>query len=138
MKLKPLALISISLLNVSVQAGDVKEVERFNLASVPRLAAAPTVDGTVGKAEWYAATLMPRLINATDGSVDAQRSRAYVAYDDTNLYVAFQFDRPPHALLPAESDTFVLLLDPAHEHKTTVTFAGNVAGPKSGKDWQYK
>src|ERR1041385_7388760 len=109
MKLKPLALISICLLNASVQAGDVKVVERFNLASGARVTAAPAIDGRVGKAEWYGATLMPRLINATDGSTDAQRSRVYIAYDDKNLYVAFQLDRPPNAILPAESDTFALL-----------------------------
>ena len=119
------------------RAGDVKETGRFNLASVPRLTTAPKIDGVVGKIEWYGATLMPRLINAADGSVDTQRSRVYIAYDDKNLYVAFQIDRPPNAITPAESDTVALLLDPAHEHKAPTTFSGNVARTVAGEGWQY-
>lgn len=113
----------------AAHAGDVKETGRYNLAPIPHMATAPKIDGEVGKAEWYGATLLPRLIDATDGQIAALRSRVYVAYDDMNLYVAFQIDRPAAALLPVESDTFQLSLDPAHEHKAVSAFAGNVAGP---------
>src|SRR4051794_35626694 len=112
----PLALLG--LFSGAAQAGDVNQTGRYSLAPVARLSTTrPTVDGIVDKLEWYGATLLPRLIGETDGSVAQLRSRIRIAYDDANLYVAFQIDRPPNSLQPDASDTVSLLLDPAHEHK---------------------
>jgi hypothetical protein len=117
--------------------GDVKDTARYGLMAIPKIAAAPKIDGTVDKREWYGASLFPRLIGAADGAVAARRTRVYAAYDDANLYIGFQIDRPPNSLAPAEADTVALLLDPAHEHKAAAAFVGNVTGAVSGKDRKF-
>jgi hypothetical protein len=118
------------------QAGDVEQVERFALSPAARISA-PKIDGKVDKVEWYGATLLPRLINQSDGAVDGLRGRVYLGHDDATLYIAFQFDRPPIALIPAEADQVQILLDPGHHHKSPAVYVGNVAGPVSGKAWTY-
>src|SRR5262245_33452703 len=75
----------------TVRAGDVKDTLRFNLTPVPLVATPPKVDGTVEKREWYGASLLSRLILAERGVAGDARSRVYLCYDATNLYIAFQF-----------------------------------------------
>lgn len=118
-------------------AGDVQDTLRYNLTPVPLVATPPKIDGVVDKREWYGASLVPRLILAQKGVAADARSRVYLSHDATNLHVAFQFDRPENALVPQPGDLFEMFLDPAHDHKAAVAFAGTVAGPVSGKDWQY-
>src|SRR5262249_8870034 len=75
---------------------------------------------------------------AADGAVAQLRTRVFAAYDDKNLYVAFQIDRPTNSLKPGTSDSVSVLLDPAHDHKAPLNFSGTVEGPIAGKDWEYK
>src|SRR5687767_11067955 len=86
------------------RAGDVAMTDRYSLAGIPQIKTAPTIDGAVGKREWYGAALLPRLISTEEGGIAEQRSRVFVAYDAQTLYVAFQFDRPVNAVAPEASD----------------------------------
>ena len=76
------------------QGGDAEMTDRYSLTGIPQLKTPPTIDGEVGKREWYGAALPPRMISTDEGGIAEQRSRVFVAYDAQNLYVAFQFDRP--------------------------------------------
>ncbi len=134
----------------------------------PRLALAPTpkppaIDGTVGEAEWRAASTAREFIGvdapkwkgvAGFDYVSAQTT-VHVTYDARKLYVAFRCDEPEIETLAVNSqplrdqplwrdDCVELFVRPAgakrYAHfiinsKGYVYDALQVAGEKSGKDW---
>ena len=50
------------------------------------------IDGRVDEAEWQGARGTAAFVNTTDGSPSELRATARVAYDDDNLYVAFEVE----------------------------------------------
>ena len=72
--------------------------------SVPKLAKAPTIDGTVDAAEWRDAAMAPRFVMLDDGEghdrLTGEEKKIYWGYTDGALYLAFQIQRP--AGLPVE------------------------------------
>ncbi len=153
-----LLVVLMLMLCADLRGGDIKFTDRFNLASAPRIAKAPTIDGAVDKREWYGAAMLPQLILADSGIASDDRARVLVAYDDTNLYIAFQFDRPENARTPSaahtqhdadvwEDDSVEVVLDPGHQHTRQWSFGGNAASAtwdRKGDDlaanpaWQFK
>jgi len=78
-----------------------------NLAvSVPPLAAAPTLDGTVDPAEWVSAGMMPRLIeyDREDRLMD-DTTKFYIGYTKDALWLAWQIQRPKDAVAPKATIT---------------------------------
>ena len=67
------------------------------VVSVPRLAAAPTIDGTIGPSEWDGATRITGLLDASTGEAAEHQSVMYLGYDAEYLYVAMTGDMTPYA-----------------------------------------
>jgi hypothetical protein len=69
--------------------------------SVPKLAKAPTLDGTVDPAEWAGAGMAPRLngFEREDRLMD-ETQRFYWGYTDDALWLAWQIQRPKDAVAP--------------------------------------
>jgi Glycoside hydrolase 123, N-terminal domain len=68
--------------------------------ALPKLSTAPTIDGTVNRAEWLTAAQLGPLKCGRPGVADNLRRDVFIGYDDTNLYIAFQLYRPASALTP--------------------------------------
>ena len=122
-------------------AGDPKDLRRYNLIAVPKIAVAPKIDGLVEKREWYGASMLPRLIRAGKGTTSEECVRLYLCHDTNAVYIAFQIDRPDNALAPQPEDVVKLAFDAAHTHKTAVVLGGNVESKASGPagvQWQFK
>src|SRR5436190_23950221 len=63
--------------------------------SVPRLAKAPTLDGTVDPAEWAGAAMMPRMVTfESDDHLTDEVGKFYIGYTDDALWLAWQIQRP--------------------------------------------
>ncbi|MGA2618240.1 MAG: glycoside hydrolase domain-containing protein [Thermoguttaceae bacterium] len=67
------------------------------VVTIPRLAAAPTIDGTIGPGEWDCAARITGLIESQTGEVAADQSAMYLGFDANYLYVAMTGDMPPYA-----------------------------------------
>ena len=74
--------------------------------SVPPLAQAPKLDGTVDPAEWAGAGMMPRLV-FYDGEdrVTDEAGKFYLGYTEDALWLAWQIQRPKHAIAPQANIT---------------------------------
>jgi len=69
--------------------------------SVPKLAQAPTLDGTVDPAEWAGAGMMPRMVTfESDDHLTDEVGKFYIGYTDDALWLAWQIQRPKDALAP--------------------------------------
>jgi hypothetical protein len=54
----------------------------------------PTIDGFVNTDEWSEAAMVEGLTLLADGSPEPFRTRAWIGYDRTNIYIAFVCDDP--------------------------------------------
>ncbi len=69
--------------------------------SVPKLAQAPTLDGTIHPDEWAGAGLAPRLVVfEREERLTDEKGKFYFGYTDDALWVAWQIQRPKDALAP--------------------------------------
>jgi hypothetical protein len=118
---------------------------RFPVAGVPRVDRAPQVDGRVEEAEWAAAALLPDLMTSEarqhEGAAPRYRTRVWLQYDATALYVACRAEYPDWAAEPppppprrdyssGHESHVDLFLNPtaAREHGEMWHFAGNASG----------
>ena len=70
-------------------------LEGIPRTSIPRLTAAPVIDGTLDDAAWEGAASIEQLQVATDGVPQTPGgTQVRLAYDDKHLYVAFHCDDP--------------------------------------------
>lgn len=142
------AVMFFALLAGNSWAGDVAVWKRHPIVTAPYLAQAPKIDGQVERAEWQAAATLGLLKVEPEGAAGEQRQTVYVGYDDANLYVGFQLERPAGALvpqMPAEAghvddwragDQVELCLDVGHTHTTYynfVLYANGAFGEGQGK-----
>ena len=84
-------------------ASDTNEVDkpyRYLYVSGPKLAKAPTIDGTVNADEWAGAGMAPRLYHLEEDRLMDLESKFYFGYTDEAFYLAFQIQRPEGAIEP--------------------------------------
>ena len=89
--------------------------------------ATPTVDGRLDEPCWADARAIARFAVHTGARLAAARTRAWLAYDDDKLYVAFECPHPDTAALRAQAtrhdgdvwldDSIEVFLDPQHGHR---------------------
>lgn len=76
---------------------------RFPLISAPKMAAAPTIDGEVDKAEWSGAAQSAPLVlwrGDNPGAITDDPAVYWIGYTDDALQLAFRFARPAYAVEP--------------------------------------
>lgn len=61
----------------------------------------PTIDGFVNADEWSEAAMVEGLTLLADGSREPFHTRAWIGYDQTNIYIAFVCDDPNPSLIRA-------------------------------------
>src|ERR1043166_2387248 len=105
--MKPTLIASVAVLWVAIAStsfADEKLHERpFRSlsVSVPKLAQAPTLDGTVDAAEWAGAGMMPRMLTfESDDHLSDEAGKFYIGYTDDALWLAWQIQRPKDAVAP--------------------------------------
>jgi hypothetical protein len=87
----------------------------------PRISSPPTIDGKLDDATWQLVPWTPDFPHSMNYSAPMHRTRAKLAWDDTNLYVAFDVvdddiqSRDPKSGLPYEHDDDPLYLSEAVE-----------------------
>ena len=91
------AAVSLLALGSILRAADTPKVDRpyrYLYVSGPKLAKAPTIDGTVNPDEWAGAGMAPRLVifEREERLMDSQ-AKFYFGYTDDALWVAWQFVR---------------------------------------------
>ncbi len=107
--------------------------------AVPRLPAAPVVDGAVDDQVWRQAALVETLRNTQTGDPVTPGTRVWVGYDDRALYVAFACDEPMMDRLVVErsgrdaqevwlDDGVEVFLDPSGRRERYAHFIVNAAG----------
>ncbi|MDH4218056.1 MAG: carbohydrate binding family 9 domain-containing protein [Candidatus Aminicenantes bacterium] len=102
-----------------------------------------TIDGVLDEDVWkqkgYSDFIMS---DPTDGAQPTEKTEVWIAYDDTNLYVAARlYDSNPELITSrlgrrddfVESDWFIFAVDPYYDRRTGYQFAVNPAG--SIVDW---
>jgi hypothetical protein len=113
MKTLPLLLAAALLPALAAEPAPAAEAHdpswRFPLLSIPRLARAPTTDGTVGDAEWQAATLLPAPVSMDptrrNGLPPRERTWVWMGYTADALHMAWRQDLPPEELPVAPKAT---------------------------------
>lgn len=68
-----------------------------NLFTIPTLADAPAVDGTVSEREWTGAALLPPAGRAADGVSPAHDTRVWMGWRDATLFLALRQQLPANA-----------------------------------------
>jgi hypothetical protein len=136
-------------------AGDMKEWRRYPLATAPRMAQAPEIDGKVERAEWQGAALLGPLKSGPEGVADGLEREVYVGYDDTNLYIGFRLARPAGAPKPTApepgghvdnwrgGDSVEICIDPDHTQRSCFNFVlysngafgEGIANPGVDRNW---
>ena len=116
------------------QGGDVADWKRHPLTTVPYMTEPPSIDGDVKREEWQRAATLGPLMILPDGVSDELRRRVWVGYDQKQIYIAFDIERPEHVrkpLVPANTgridkwgkgDFIELMLDTGHDHKEYYDF----------------
>jgi len=104
----------------------------------PRLAVAPTIDGTVGDAEWAGAAALGPFVLAGSGGMPSLTTEAFIGYTDEGVFVSARlFDPAPmqiHCYATARDgavstdDSFALLLDSTGSGASFLHMAVNAAG----------
>jgi hypothetical protein len=61
-------------------------VQRLTVVRTPK---APTIDGKINAGEWRYATAVSGFVNLADATLADERTTAYMTYDQTHLYLAF-------------------------------------------------
>ena len=142
----------------SVQAASeikAQDWRRYPYHTVPRLAKAPVVDGTISAAEWQAAGGIGPLVSPGEGLADEYERSTYIGYDEQNLYIAWRIERPAAVRQPQVpeqtghidnwrvGDKIEIFLDIANAEKEVLNFvvypngahAEGVGRPSIDKHW---
>ena len=100
--------------------------------------ATPKLDGKLDDACWADDRAIVDFAVHTGDKLPTEKIRAWLAYDDSNLYVAFHCPRPEGATLRAEAiehdgkawldDSIEVFLDPWHNHDNYYQFSVNCRG----------
>jgi hypothetical protein len=117
------------------KAQELKVVQAFRLASPVRL------DGLLEEEDWRAASHVPVTdflqSDPVDGAPASERTEVWVAYDDSNLYVAaYCRDSDPKGVIGllgrrdslVDSDWFFFAVDPYFDRRSGYLFGVNPAG----------
>jgi len=106
-----------------------------------RASAPPSIDGTIGLAEWAGAATAGSFLQYSPrrGDAASQPTQVLVTYDSTHLYVAFrvseadeptaQLTRRDAALL--DDDAVTILLDTYHDRRSGYYFTTNLLGTQA-------
>src|SRR5436190_2145953 len=95
-----LLICSVSILTFAADTNVVDKPYRYLYVSGPKLAKAPTMDGTVNADEWAGAGMAPRLYHIEEDRLLDLESKFYFGYTDEAFYLAFQIQRPEGAIEP--------------------------------------
>jgi hypothetical protein len=119
-------------------------LDHFQALLCPRLTVAPKIDGRLDDTCWQG---VPGAADfqRNDGQGQArEQTRAWLAYDDKNLYVALECqESEPQTLISLvdqdggevwRDDSVEVFLDRNHDHQSYTQYVANVAGYKSGID----
>jgi hypothetical protein len=106
--------------------------------SVEATRATPRLDGRLDDPCWGSGHAISQFVVHGGSKVACQKTRAWIAYDDTALYVAFDCPHPPGATLRAaadrhDADTWLddsveVFLDPNHDHRSYYQYCVNCRG----------
>lgn len=106
---------------------------------VPNAAAVrgdPKIDGKLDDACWESSQPISQFVADTGARLAVEKTRAWIAYDDDALYVAFHCPQPKEADLPADGKRFddrvEVLLDPDHDHGEYFRISANRRGHIEG------
>jgi len=103
--------------------------ERHPFLTIPRLPAAPQVDGRVETREWFSAAEIGYLLDETTGNAIDLRSTVRAGHTEGKLCIAFRFDRPSQNLEPSDADRFEVRLH--QDAKAPIVVQVNLAGVAS-------
>jgi len=103
--------------------------------------ASPKIDGNFHIEEWYSAEVITDFIQTEpiEGIKASESTKAYILYDDKNLYIGVQcFDREPSKIAAqldrrdniSNSDYIAIFFDTFHDHRTGFSFATTPYGTK--------
>jgi len=136
-------LLALCALSSTVSAGQTPSAHGpVPVVQAVRATAAIVVDGQLNDEVWLRA---PAAIAFTqrepdEGKPATEQTELRIAYDDAALYVGARLrDREPRRIARqlarrdqnAEADSFVILLDPHHDHLTGASFSVTAAGVQS-------
>ena len=108
----------------------------------PRTRVAPNIDGRLDDAVWAAAARITDFVQLSplDGAPATEASEAYIAYDSTNIYLAFRARYTDPDMLRANlsdrdeapgDDAFVVYFDPFLDQQRAYVFSVNGYGVQS-------
>ncbi len=108
----------------------------------PRTRVAPNIDGRLDDAVWAAAARITDFVQLSplDGAPATEASEAYIAYDSTNIYLAFRARYTEPGMLRANlsdrdeapgDDAFVVYFDPFLDQQRAYVFSVNGYGVQS-------
>ncbi len=129
-------LIVIAVLTIAA-AGAYAALDSSAAVTCPKMQTAPTIDGSVGRAEWSgSAAVGPFVLQG--GGMPSLVTEAYLGFDDEGLYVGARLaDSQPIQLQcdatardgAVQADpSFTVLLDPGKDGADVITLAVNSAG----------
>ncbi len=129
--------------------------EHVAMVAVPPIDA-PTLDGTVGEAEWASSAAVTGFVNRVTGLLDVEQGTAWIGHDDANLYVAQRWPIPERViqqpdnysfgafrkeaverdgdLLAADDLVGIEVTGPAGTHRIVANAAGTVGDGQGGGD----
>jgi hypothetical protein len=129
--------VSLSLHAQKEQAAEQKVIKAL------RVNGAITIDGILDEEVWQQKSYSDfTMSDPTDGAQPTEKTEVWVAYDDTNLYIAARmYDSQPELIASrlgrrddfVDSDWFIFAVDPYYDRRTGYQFAVNPAG--SIVDW---
>ncbi|MBM4048862.1 MAG: hypothetical protein FJ279_27490, partial [Planctomycetes bacterium] len=100
--------------------------------------ATPTLDGKLTEPCWGEQNAITTFVAHTGDKLVTEKARAWLAFDDQNLYIAFRCPHPPGAKLRQQAkqhdgdtwldDSIEVFLDPLHNHRDYVQLCVNSLG----------
>ncbi|MGE0556543.1 MAG: sugar-binding protein, partial [Gemmatimonadales bacterium] len=142
----PLPLVAVAMLGLVVQMPQAEKPLRSARPLVrARSGARITVDGRLDEPVWRAAPAATDFVQSEprEGAPASEATEVWVAYDETNLYVAAHLhDAERHRLVvndiredftETDQDDFELLLDTFGDQRNGYVFITNVAGAKADR-----
>jgi len=98
----------------------------------------PRVDGNLDDACWAPDRAITSFVHHKGTGPGVEKTRAWIAYEDASLYVAFECPHPADAALKEDAtgrdgdtwrdDSVEVFLDPGHDHRDYYQFAVNCRG----------
>lgn len=109
------------------------------LANLPEFSSPPKIDGILDNPEWKQGLAIETFtqFEPLEGSVPSEKTKAYLGYDENNLYVAFRcFDSNPKAIRASLTqrdkstgdDEVTIYLDTFNDKKRAFVFQVNPCG----------